>query len=55
MHLLQKYKPITSPSRVMEILLHIYLCQKNLNNQCVNTTLLEGIQFVDASITPKHS
>ena len=57
MHLLRKHKLMASLSKVMEILLPFYSCEKTKQkNKCANTELLEGIQFVDANKTPNsHS
>lgn len=56
MHSLHLHKPMTSLSKVMEILLHCYSCDKNKINKCSNNELLEGVHFVDANITPNsHS
>ena len=60
MRLLQKHKLMTSPSKVMKIILHCYSCENItttcIKNQqkikCVNTELLEGKQFVDTNKTP---
>lgn len=32
MHLLWKHKPMTSPSKSMEIILHFYSCEKKIAN-----------------------
>jgi hypothetical protein len=52
MHLLRKPKPMASPSIVMEILIQFYSCEKEKENKCANTDMLEGIQFVDLKNTP---
>jgi hypothetical protein len=43
---------MASPSIVMEILIQFYSCEKEKENKCANTDMLEGIQFVDLKNTP---